>query len=125
MRDTTDGHVRYRQLVDLADGTLEGSRRKRADAHLDEGCDRCAATLGSVNRLTKAIGGGPLAQAPRSLSRRAVRLFGASRRAAALKNAGSILARVLFDERVELAPALRAPVGAISPRTFTTSAARR
>jgi len=106
-----DEHVRLRWLADRRDGRLAGRRREAVEAHLATGCASCTRTEARLDRALVALREGPLAPAPATLVRSARRLFAAQRWARVLAAPAELLARLVFDQRVQVVPALRSAVG--------------
>jgi hypothetical protein len=106
-----DDHVPLRLLADLRDGKLAGRRRLGTEAHLATGCAVCARASARLETALGAIAEGDLEAPPRALVRSAQRLFAQARWARVLSASVEFVARLVFDQRLEAVPALRAAVG--------------
>lgn len=106
-----EDHVRLRWLADRRDGRLSPRRREAVESHLASGCAPCARAAVRLDRAVGALREGALAAPPAALVRRASRLFAAQRWSRALSAPVELLARLVFDQRVEVVPALRSAVG--------------
>jgi len=111
MRDTKREHPTWRRLVDHHDGVLSGTWRARTQAHLSGGCGPCEGALHEIATLQSAILAGPLPAPPKAALKRARRLFAARRVADAIDRVRTLVGRLVFDQRTQLVPALRASSG--------------
>ncbi|MCE9636757.1 MAG: hypothetical protein K8T90_13720 [Planctomycetes bacterium] len=105
-------HPRLRDLADLRDGRLTGTRTSAVKEHVGAGCDVCATASARFESAVAAIAEGPLPAPPRSVVRQAVHMFRAKKWAWLLEAPGRIVASLVLDQRMELVPALRSSVGA-------------
>jgi hypothetical protein len=113
MSDERTTHPRSRLLLDHHDGVLSGRRGAEVSAHLGTGCATCEAKVAAFAELTATIADGPLERPPRAVVRRARALFGRARLRGAVARAREVLARVIFDEQLRPAAALRSMPGTV------------
>ncbi len=111
MKRMLAGHIPLRWLADRRDGVLAGSRAEETERHLATGCATCARSVRQLDGAVAALRAGPLEPAPRPLVRRAARMFREERLVAAFAGVKRLLATLIYDERVQLAVALRAVPG--------------
>jgi len=96
-----------RRLLDHRDVDFD----ERVAGHLAGGCSACEAILERHERTVVGLAAGPLVPPPATLLRKAGRLLGTHRRRQALERVRGFVARLVFDERLEPAPALRSVPG--------------
>jgi hypothetical protein len=108
----TSSHATFRQLVDRRDGVLSGARAAAVEAHLAPGCAHCESELLEIAALQSGIAAERLPAPPRAVLRRAKRLFRGVRARAALAAVERVVARLVFDQRLQAVPALRSGPGA-------------
>jgi hypothetical protein len=100
-----------RRLLDHRDGILSRDAAERVNRHLDAGCPACEARIERSGRTIEGLAAGPLAVPPAALVRGAGRLLAKHRRKEAFERIRGAVARLVFDEWVEPAPALRSVPG--------------
>jgi len=110
-KSTREPHPRFRRLLDVADGLLDDPRVRTARDHVEAGCTRCVAELGSIAALRDAVVAGPLTSPPRAVVRRASRLFAAKSLERGVASVRRIVAALVFDRGLAAAPALRSGGG--------------
>lgn len=104
-------HVRLRLLADRRDRLLSPARAAEVERHLATGCAECTEGAARLDRALVALAEGPLPEPPRAVVRDAVRLFRAAKWAHLLAIPGRIVAQLVFDQRLDVVPALRASGG--------------
>lgn len=105
-------HVRLRHLADRRDGRLGAVRASAVEGHLASGCAECARTAHRLDAALTALAEGPLPAPPRAAVRDAVRMFRKAKWAQLLATPARLMAQLVFDQRLEVVPALRSAGGA-------------
>jgi hypothetical protein len=105
-----DGHARIRDLADLRDGHLAGTRLAATASHV-AACGECAARSARVVRTLAAVAAGPLEAPPAAAVRSAARLFARAKWRKLFDMTAELVGRLVFDQRTALAPAIRGGAG--------------
>jgi hypothetical protein len=106
----TDRCPSLRRLLDYRDG-IPSDRTRQVERHLAAGCGACDAALERHERTVEGLAAGPLAAPPATLVRGAGRLLAKHRRREVFERIRGAVARLVFDEWLEPAPALRSVPG--------------